>query len=60
MISCQYEGWEARVFQHEYDHLDGCLYIDRLDEEDRAKVQSILDSLVDNHKKAFPGLPPAL
>lgn len=24
-------GWLARIFQHEYDHLDGILYVDRLD-----------------------------
>ncbi|MDH2442388.1 peptide deformylase [Amnibacterium sp. CER49] len=24
-------GWFARVLQHEYDHLDGTLYVDRLD-----------------------------
>ena len=24
------EGFEARVFQHEYDHLDGKLFVDRL------------------------------
>jgi peptide deformylase len=24
------EGWLARIFQHEYDHLDGILYADRL------------------------------
>jgi peptide deformylase len=24
-------GWLARIFQHEYDHLNGTLYIDRLD-----------------------------
>ncbi|MDY0002257.1 MAG: peptide deformylase [Polyangia bacterium] len=23
-------GWEARIFQHEVDHLDGVLYLDRL------------------------------
>ena len=26
------EGWLARIFQHEYDHLDGILYVDRLEE----------------------------
>ncbi|EKX50472.1 hypothetical protein GUITHDRAFT_66830, partial [Guillardia theta CCMP2712] len=32
----QFTGWTARVFQHEYDHLEGVVYIDRLeDEEDR-------------------------
>lgn len=30
------EGWLARIFQHEYDHLDGVLYADRL-EHDHAK-----------------------
>ena len=25
------EGWLARIFQHEYDHLEGVLYVDRLD-----------------------------
>ncbi|MCS5733897.1 peptide deformylase [Herbiconiux daphne] len=24
-------GWLARIFQHEFDHLDGLLYIDRID-----------------------------
>lgn len=24
------EGWFARILQHEYDHLDGVLYVDRL------------------------------
>lgn len=25
------EGWLARIFQHEFDHLEGVLYADRLD-----------------------------
>ncbi len=25
-------GWLARIFQHEFDHLDGVLYVDRLPE----------------------------
>lgn len=24
-------GWPARILQHEMDHLDGVLYIDRMD-----------------------------
>lgn len=24
------DGWLARIFQHEFDHLDGILYVDRL------------------------------
>lgn len=32
------EGLAARIFQHESDHLQGMLYIDRLDEEGRKAV----------------------
>jgi len=45
------EGFEARVFQHEYDHLDGVLYHDRMSPEVRASVQSTLDGFVE----AYPG-----
>ena len=31
-------GLLARVIQHEYDHLDGKLFIDRLSEEESKKV----------------------
>ena len=27
----EYEGFPARIFQHEYDHLNGLLYVDRLE-----------------------------
>ena len=36
------EGLLARIFQHETDHLDARLYIDRLDEEGRRAVLSEL------------------
>jgi peptide deformylase len=32
----------ARVFQHELDHLDGVLYVQRLDADERKKVMKIL------------------
>lgn len=32
------EGLRARIFQHETDHLDGTLFIDRLDEAGRKEV----------------------
>ncbi|KAH8071278.1 peptide deformylase [Aureococcus anophagefferens] len=39
-------GFEARVFQHEYDHIEGVLHIDRLSPEDRAKVEPELERMV--------------
>ena len=41
------DGFEARVFQHEYDHLDGVLFHDRMTDEVRGSVQGELDALMD-------------
>ena len=41
------EGFPARIFQHEYDHLDKVLFIDRFyDEEDKESNQRKLDKLI--------------
>ncbi|GMI36392.1 hypothetical protein TrRE_jg11938 [Triparma retinervis] len=43
----KFTGFEARVFQHEYDHLDGVCYIDRLvDDNERDIVSPVLEELV--------------
>ena len=42
----KFKGWEARIFQHEYDHLDGVLYPDRLSEEGKEEVKPRLDELI--------------
>ena len=43
----KFTGWEARIFQHEYDHLDGKVYIDRLNESDRELVAPRLKELIE-------------
>ena len=48
----RFDGMAARVFQHEYDHLDKILFIDRFDENDRAMNQKRLDKYI---KKYGPG-----
>ena len=49
------EGLAARIFQHETDHLQGMLYIDRLDDEGRkavlAELRRIELGLVDPHDR---------
>jgi peptide deformylase len=37
-VSVEGDGLLARAFQHETDHLDGILYVDRLDGDDRKKA----------------------
>ena len=32
-------GWFARCMQHEYDHLNGTLYVDRLDDRQAKKAR---------------------
>ena len=36
-------GVAARIVQHEYDHLDGTVYIDRLSDETKTEVQGRLN-----------------
>ena len=36
------EDWLARIFQHEFDHLNGIIYIDRLPFEERTKAFEIM------------------
>ncbi|WP_206446890.1 peptide deformylase [Agrococcus sp. KRD186] len=45
-------GWLARILQHEYDHLDGVLYADRLDAFGTKGVQKAIKK----NKWGVPGL----
>jgi peptide deformylase len=49
------EGLLARIFQHETDHLDGMLYVDRLDEEGRRSVLTELRRIELGLSQARPG-----
>lgn len=40
-VAIEVAGWRARIMQHEFDHLDGILYIDRLSDADDRIVQKI-------------------
>ena len=39
------KGWAARIIQHENDHLNGILFIDRLSESEKQKLQPFLEHL---------------
>ena len=36
------DGWLARIFQHEFDHLDGILYADRLGHDDAKAARKVI------------------
>ena len=41
----QFSGWEAKVILHENDHINGVLFIDHLDKEERSKLDPFLQNL---------------
>lgn len=41
----EYDGWIARIIQHEYDHLDGILFTDRLSALRRKMISGRLKNL---------------
>lgn len=45
IIKKQFFGWAARVIMHENDHLNGVLFIDRLDSEEKEKLKPLLKNL---------------
>ncbi len=40
-VLIEVDGWRARIMQHEFDHLDGILYVDRLSDSDWKTAQKI-------------------
>ncbi|MEN2740889.1 peptide deformylase [Microbacterium sp. X-17] len=40
-VRIEVTGWRARIMQHEFDHLDGILYVDRLSDADWKTTQKI-------------------
>jgi peptide deformylase len=53
-----FKGWAARIFQHEYDHLDGILWIDRLVAEERQRLDKEITTLINDYKFADAALEP--
>jgi peptide deformylase len=42
LIHIEAEGWFARIFQHEFDHLNGILHVDRLPFESRKLAYEVM------------------
>lgn len=59
-IEADFRGLTARVIQHETDHLDGVLFIDRLTETVQIQIQDDLDRFEQKflHRRAEEEIPP--
>lgn len=53
------EDWEARIFLHEFDHLDGILFIDRMTPADKALAKPLLAELTEQYRESVAGPPRA-
>ncbi|MFM7299213.1 MAG: peptide deformylase [Planctomycetota bacterium] len=51
-IETEYAGFLARVVQHEYDHLEGVLLVDRMSPADKARNKAALAELVDTYRRS--------
>lgn len=51
-VSLSLTDWQARIFQHEFDHLQGTLFYDRMNQEEFQKVKSeliFMEKLFEKH-----------
>ena len=44
-VRIEADGWFARIFQHEFDHLNGILYVDKLPFEARQEAFAVMEDL---------------
>lgn len=49
-LELEFEGFASRVIQHEYDHLQGILLVDRMSAADKLRHRAALGELVDDYK----------
>jgi peptide deformylase len=47
----EFDDFTSRIIQHEYDHLEGVLLVDRMSPADRQRHKGALQDLVDSWKK---------
>lgn len=58
-IEVEVDGFLARVFQHENDHLNGCMFFDRMADDARAEIMNGIEELeLDFRSKQSTGLIP--
>lgn len=49
-IQAEYDGFVSRIVQHEYDHLEGVLLVDRMTAADRLQNKDALEDLKDRYR----------
>ena len=53
-LEAEHSGFESRIIQHEYDHLEGVLLVDRMSPTDKLRNRAALEELVARYKRSAP------
>jgi peptide deformylase len=53
-IEAEHSGFESRIIQHEFDHLEGLLLVDRMSPADKLRNRVALEELVERFKRSAP------
>ncbi len=51
VFEAEYEGFQSRIVQHEFDHLEGVLLVDRMSPADKLKNKIALENLIEHYKR---------
>lgn len=54
-FEADFDGFVSRIVQHEHDHLEGVLLVDRMSAADKQRHKAALQALVDRYKSARGG-----
>lgn len=50
-VELDFDGFVSRIVQHEYDHLEGVLLVDRMSPADKVRHRAALEDLVEDYKE---------
>jgi peptide deformylase len=53
-FEAEYSGFVSRIVQHEYDHLEGVLLVDRMSPADKLRNRAALEELVARYRRSAP------
>jgi peptide deformylase len=53
-LEAEHSGFVSRILQHEYDHLEGVLLVDRMSPADKLRNRAALEELVARYKRSAP------
>ena len=51
-LKFEQDGWISRIIQHEFDHLEGRMFVERMSPADKVRIKKALKALRDRYEQA--------